>query len=355
MEALTTTTTYTPFDIRDVSWWAKRELGSPEDPYNQIPKLKPTDPEYDEYVETAERNFDTLLQEYENEEGWNLSKEENDVRVEWKALPQDEIYCCRGAGIIRATAEVIRLHLVQIDLRQFWDPMFEGGHYKLEVCENIRVVYYSFKAPWPVTSRDFYVVAGEKITDDGIVISAVNSVKRADCPERQGYVRAELKTSGFVIKPLDNDDDGTPRCMVTYVVQCKPMGWIPNMIVNTVNIEQGMVIHAIRNAIALTKIMIEECIHKLLELPEEQWNAKALKRLIYRVIDNNNGKKDMLYDPFCYVLAKTRKPDRPVEELMEEIGKKTSLTRLWDGAQAYLRSIAKKELFDIAGKYFGGN
>jgi len=44
----------------------------------------------------------------------------------------------------------------------------------LEVCENIRVVYYSFKAPWPVTSRDFYVVAGEKIT---VIINKNNFFK----------------------------------------------------------------------------------------------------------------------------------------------------------------------------------
>jgi len=267
-------------------------------------------------------------------------------------LPQDDVYCCRGAGIIKATAEVIRLHLVQIDLRQFWDPMFEGGHYKLEVCENIRVVYYSFKAPWPVTGRDFFVLAGEKITDDGIVISAVNSVLRSDCPERSGYVRAQLKASGFVIKPLDNDDDGTPRCMVTYVVQCKPMGWIPNMIVNQVNLEQGMVILAIRNAIALTQVMIEESMYKLFSVPLEQFDSKNLKKLIYKVIDNNNGKKDMLYDPFCYVIAKTRKPTRPVEEIMEELGKKDTMKRLWEGALAYIKSIGKKEVYSSAEKFF---
>ena len=58
----THSTTYQPFDIKDISWWGKRELGSPDDPYNQIPKLKPTDPEYDEYIETAEKNFEILLQ-----------------------------------------------------------------------------------------------------------------------------------------------------------------------------------------------------------------------------------------------------------------------------------------------------
>jgi hypothetical protein len=56
------TTKYEKFDIRDTSWWARRELGTPDDPYNQIPKLPPTDPKYDEYLEMAERNFELLLQ-----------------------------------------------------------------------------------------------------------------------------------------------------------------------------------------------------------------------------------------------------------------------------------------------------
>jgi hypothetical protein len=34
----------------------------------------------------------------------------------------------------------------------------------MEICQNVRLVYYSFKAPWPVTNRDFFACAGEKIT-----------------------------------------------------------------------------------------------------------------------------------------------------------------------------------------------
>mgnify|MGYP001086535165 CR=1 FL=1 len=60
----------------------------------------------------------------------------------------------------------------------------------------------------------------------------------------------------------------------------------------------------------------------------------------------------MLYDPFCYVIARTRKPDRAVEEIMEELGKKVAMKRLWDGAQAYIKSIGKKETYEAAAKYY---
>jgi hypothetical protein len=44
------------------------------------------------------------------------------VRIEYKDDPENPIRAVRGTGIIHATAEIIRLHLVQIDLRQYWDP-----------------------------------------------------------------------------------------------------------------------------------------------------------------------------------------------------------------------------------------
>jgi len=323
-------------------------MGTPDDPYNQIPKLQPSDPLYDEYMEKAEKNFELLLEEYEKDAGWDFFKDENGIRIDIKDSPDNPIRSFRGAGIVNATAEVIRLHLVQIDLRPYWDAAFLGGNYHMEVCDNVRLVYYSFKAPWPVTNRDFFVCAGEKITDDGKVLSAVSSIERPDCPEKDGYVRGILGPSGFVVKPLDNDDEGKPRCMVTYMAQVNPMGWIPTLVANAVGVEQPMCIINIKNAIALTQIMIEESLTKLFELSEDQWEAKNIRRIILRAIDNNNGKRDMLIDPLSYVITGTRKPERKVEDVMQEIGKKAAMRKLWDGALPYLKSTANKELFAAA-------
>ena len=61
-------------------------------------------------------------------------------------------------------------------------------------------------------------------------MTVVNSIERDDIPVEEGFVRGMLKSSGFVIKPLDNDPvTGKPRCEITYLVQLNPMGWIPTM------------------------------------------------------------------------------------------------------------------------------
>merc|ERR1711941_223779 len=112
----------------------------------------------------------------------------------------------------------------------------------------------------------------------------------------EGFVRGMLKSSGFVIKPLDNDPvTGKPRCEITYLVQLNPMGWIPTIVVNT-------------------------------------------------AIDNHNGKPEMLYEPIQYVVTGKRISDVDICETLEQIGKEEALYRMWKGSMPYLQSIANKEL-----------
>jgi len=61
-------------------------------------------------------------------------------------------------------------------------------------------------------------------------VTVVNSIEREDIPAQDGVVRGILKSSGFIIKPIENDPEtGKPRCEITYLVQLNPMGWIPTM------------------------------------------------------------------------------------------------------------------------------
>jgi hypothetical protein len=272
-------------------------MGSPDDPYNQIPKLEPSDPSYNDFVEMAEKGFDSFIKEYNLDDGWVDWGVFDGIHIHSKDIPNEPIRCFRGKGIIHATAEVIRLHLVQIDLRPYWDPMFLGGNYLMEITDNIRLVYYKFSAPWPVSSRDFVVCAGEKITDDGTVMSVVHSVTREEFPEVKDFVRGFLSYSGFVVKPLPNEPDGRPCCEVTYLVQLDPKGWIAPMVANVVNKDQPLCINKLKNAILLTEVMMEEAFLKMFELPESEWKAPVLKKGLLKVVDNNNGKVDMLMDP----------------------------------------------------------
>jgi hypothetical protein len=338
------------FDPTDRSWWKWREMGAPDDPYNNIPKLKPEDPEYKEYSELAQSGWDHIVKEYEAEEGWVFCKEEEGVTIHTKDQPDDPVRSVRGVGIIPASSEVLRLHLVQMDLRFHWDEMFLGAKYHLEVTPNIRVAYYSFKAPWPVNNRDFLTVAGETLTEDNLFVSAVNSIEREDFPEQEGFVRAILRNSGFVVKPIENDENGKPRCKVTYVVSMNPMGWIPTWVVNMVNVAQPMCINTLKNAILLTEVLIAEGLRKLEALPEEECKAANLRRLTNKVIDAHNGKQEMLWEPLQYIITGKRQPEEDVTEVMEREGKEKCMAKMWRGSMPYLQSVADKELNAMAEK-----
>lgn len=146
----------------------------------------------------------------------------------------------------------------------------------------------------------------------------MNSIDRDDIPVEDDFVRGILKSSGFIIKPLDNDPTtGKPRCEITYLVQLNPMGWIPTMyasllssqpdspnvhlgllahrdsVVNTVNVSQPLCINTLKNAILLTEAMVEEMLRKFTETPAEEWKADKIRRLLNKTIDNHNGKREV--------------------------------------------------------------
>jgi hypothetical protein len=59
------------------------------------------------------------------------------ITIHSKDHPDDPVRCFRGKGIIPATAEVLRLHLVQVDLRKYWDDMVQRSpHFCRSICAS---------------------------------------------------------------------------------------------------------------------------------------------------------------------------------------------------------------------------
>jgi len=184
--------------------------------------------------------------------------------------------------------------------------------------------------------------------DDGSVVSAVRSIKRDDLPDKDGLVRGYLSPTGFVVKPIDNDENGTPRCEITYLIQIDPCGWIPAWVVNLVNADQPNCINKLGDIVHLTERLIEHMIMKLFALSDDEWKAANIKNVITGVLAADEGKPEMLWDPLRYLITGKRTGDASITTVMEELGKQKCLQKLWDGILPYAKSIASKELFDKA-------
>jgi len=75
-------------------------------------------------------------------------------------------------------------------------------------------------------------------------VIAGTSVEHPECPVKQKFVRAEVITGGWIIKPSNQDPN---RALVTYLMHLDLKGKIPVWIANLVLKSQPLCINAIRS------------------------------------------------------------------------------------------------------------
>ena len=81
-------------------------------------------------------------------------------------------------------------------------------------------------------------------------LSVAKSIVDSSCPEKKGYVRANLNLAGFILEKDPNDKNLTK---VIYVAQIDPMGNIPGFIINMIATSQPMVVSGMRDIIEKEK------------------------------------------------------------------------------------------------------
>lgn len=332
----------------DTSWWPHREVGAPDDPYNQIPFLTRDDPLHDPYMEVSKEAIKLLHQEAYSDEGWLFDGEERDVEMYSKYMTkgegdeQVEVMCFRGRGVCAVSPEIMRLQCIQLDLRKWWDRLFDGGRYICEVHRDdtmgVRVVHFKFQSPvWTVSGRDFVMLAGEQIMEDGTLTFFAKSITRDDVPETDEYVRGHVNISGFVVKPLPElTEDGRPQVELNYVAQVELNGWIPTFIADMVNQKQPLCVARIRLIADRTVAAIEALFRALLEL--EDWTASSIEQTLNDTVEPTRAKPEMVWEPVAYFLTGNRENVEGALSMMMERGKVSTLVLLWEALETYMKS-----------------
>ncbi|RVW44293.1 hypothetical protein CK203_071106 [Vitis vinifera] len=97
-------------------------------------------------------------------------------------------------------------------------------------------------------NREFIVYERRETMDDGTLVVAVASLPKEIAaglhPKQNNAIRALLLQSGWVVEKLEDDS-----CMVTYVIQLDPAGWLPKCFVNRLNTKLVMIIENLRKQV----------------------------------------------------------------------------------------------------------
>lgn len=189
---------------------------------------------------TAAKAIEAVLRMEDDWEGWEFVSDTNDIVSSRKPAPSGYYYI-RGQGEINVPLEQIVAVLKDTTQKPKYDTMFIEGRTLHEFSDSLKISYQQFKAPWPVSNRDFVFAVDERRLDDGGFVIVGKSIELPSFPPQSGIVRAEMDFGGFVLRPKSES-----KTMVSYLVHVDPKGSVPTMVVNYTQTEQTQVVHRIR-------------------------------------------------------------------------------------------------------------
>lgn len=210
-------------------------------------------PEFENIIaSTVEKLLRASQPSFDDEDGWILLKKDKNGVCSHKKKDivtkgERSISTVRGRGLVRCDARTYRDMVVSLDppLRQRWDLVFNQGRIVKELDEFTNVVWMELRTKKCVLDfhRDLLWMQHSREMANGIFVVASRSagVVQDDSlvPVPRGAIRATLHTSGYVIRPL-NDELG--NCEVSFVTQVDVRG-MPAVVLNRLAEEQPQCIY----------------------------------------------------------------------------------------------------------------
>ncbi|XP_057838422.2 uncharacterized protein LOC131048481 isoform X2 [Cryptomeria japonica] len=181
--------------------------------------------------------------ENSRDDGWKVLAIGGGVEISRRSNgPLDML---RGRRKLRIPASHFKAVATAIDTAKQWDPNLTEGSYIKDLHENLSIIRLRFsESSKPLfKNREFVVYERRETMDDGTFVVGVaslpNEIAKGVLPKSRGkFVRGLLIQSGWVIESMEQRDS----CMVTYVVQMDPAGWLPKWVVNRLSMRLVSVI-----------------------------------------------------------------------------------------------------------------
>ncbi|EFJ18311.1 hypothetical protein SELMODRAFT_444543 [Selaginella moellendorffii] len=209
------------------------------------------------YVEHASyRCYQDLLVDSraDETEGWKPIKSKRGIAISCRRDGNKTIVM-RGQSVLNISPSKFQAVTNAIDTAKQWDKSFIEGQclHRLEDNLNIFRLVFGRNSRSPLfRNREFIVHERREIMDDGTVVVAVTSLPQEMAagilPPRGQLVRGLLLYSGWVVERIQQSN----ACMVTYIVQVDPAGWLPKCIANMLVVKLVFVIYHLCRLAAVT-------------------------------------------------------------------------------------------------------
>ncbi|KAG2325736.1 hypothetical protein Bca52824_008464 [Brassica carinata] len=170
-------------------------------------------------------NVETIAPDVIAPSPWKIFGCQNGLRLfkeakDWDSRGRhwDDHPAIMAVGVIDGTSEDIFNTLMSLGpLRSEWDFCF----YKGSVVEHldghtdiVNIQLYSDWLPWLMNRRDVLLRRYWRREEDGTYVILCHSVYHKKCPPTKGYVRACVKSGGYVVTPVNKGKESLVKHMV---------------------------------------------------------------------------------------------------------------------------------------------
>ncbi|CAN6565811.1 unnamed protein product [Malus baccata var. baccata] len=123
-----------------------------------------------------------------------------------------------AVGVVDGTSEAIFRTLLSLGpSRSAWDFCYYRGSVVESLDGHTDIIHqqlYSDWLPWGMKRRDLLMRRYWRREDDGTYVILYHSASHKKCPPKRGYVRAFLKSGGYVITPVNEGKQSLVRHML---------------------------------------------------------------------------------------------------------------------------------------------
>lgn len=141
------------------------------------------------------------------------AKDRDSSRKKWDDHP-----AIMAVGVVDGTSEGIFQTLMSLGpSRSEWDFCFYKGNVVEHLDGHTDIIHkqlFSDWLPWGMKRRDLLLRRYWRREDDGTYVILYHSVFHKKCPPQKGYVRACLKSGGYVISPVNKGKQSVVKHML---------------------------------------------------------------------------------------------------------------------------------------------